>query len=112
MELPYKPTNVLHRHGGKITEVTEIRHQIGKPRDGYSTDAWYFMGKVEWRDGSGSDKLHPIDVPCLCSDTDAGMAEIRDLSALVMDYLREHGEWRESKPEGWYAHRSEKRRAA
>jgi hypothetical protein len=114
MQLPYKPTNVLHRHGGKILELTEIRHQTDKPSGGYSRDAWYFMGRVQWGDGKGdTNRLHPIDVPCLCSDTEEGMNEIRAISDLVMDYLHEHGEWCEGKPhEGWYAHDRKQRRAA
>jgi len=111
MKLPYKPTNVYHRHGGAILEVTSIRHQTDKPRDGRSRDAWYFMGRVKWRDGSGDEsKLHPIDAPMMCADTDEGHAEIRGLSELMMEYLREHGDWcgRGSKHEGWYAHRKAK----
>jgi hypothetical protein len=106
MKLPYKPTAVYHRHGGKILEVTEIRHQTEKPSGGYSRDAWYFMGRVRW-DGSGTgDKLRPIDMPMLCSDTPEGQDEIRGLSDLMMAYLREHGEWFETNPhKGWYAHR-------
>jgi hypothetical protein len=107
LQLPYKPINVLHRHGGKILEVTEMRHQTEKPSGGYSNDAWYFMGRVRWEDGSGGgDKLHPIDVPMLCSDTPEGQQEISALCELTMAYLHENGEWFDSKPhEGWYAHR-------
>jgi hypothetical protein len=114
MQLPYKPTNVFHRHGGKITEVTEIRHQTEKPSDGYSRDAWYFMGRVQWDDGSGSDdRLHPIDPPMLCSDTPEGHAEISALGDVMMKYLSGHGEWSKSKPhQGWYAHDRKQRRAA
>jgi hypothetical protein len=105
MKLPYKPINVLHRHGGKILELTEIRHQTEKPSGGYSRDAWYFMGRVQWDDGSGTgDKLHPIDMAMLCSDTQEGQQEINGLSDLMMAYLKANGEWRESKPQGWYAH--------
>ena len=109
MQLPYRPTNVFHRHGGKIVEVVEIRIQKEKPSGGYSRDAWYFMGRVKWNDGSGSDdKLCPIDMPMLCTDTPYGHVEINGLSDLMMAYLNEHGEWRKSKPQGWYAHRETK----
>jgi hypothetical protein len=108
MQLPYTPTNVLHRHGGRILEIVGIKHQTDKPRDGYSSDAWYFTGRVKWNDGSGDEsKPQPIDAPMLCSDTEQGAAEIRELSDLMMVYLREHGTWcdAKSKHEGWYAHR-------
>lgn len=110
MKLPYTPVNVLHRHGGKILEITGIKHQVDKPRDGRSMDSWWFVGRVKWEDGSGSEaKESPIDVPMLCSDTESGMDEIRGLSDLMMDYLKTHGEWHEhGKHEGWYAHRKER----
>lgn len=78
-----------------------------KPRGGHSQDQWYFVGAVEWFDGSGKGRTdQPIDMPMLCSDTDEGAAEIKELSALMSDYLAEHGDWCEGKPhEGWYAHR-------
>lgn len=107
IQLPYTPTNVLHRHGGRILELTSIKHQADKPSGGYSRDSWYFMGRVQWDDGSGDvSKQRPIDMQRLCSDNAAGGDEIRGLSDLMMEYLREHGEWSEGKPhEGWYAHR-------
>lgn len=110
MQFPFKPTAVFHKHGGRILEVTGIAHQVEKPRNGYSQDAWWFVGRVEWSDGSGSpDKLHPIDAPMLCADTPEGHAEINAMGDLMMAYLREHGEWRDAKPRGWYAHRPTKR---
>ena len=111
MQLPYKPTNVLlHRHGGKILEITEMRHQMDKPSGGYSRDSWYFMGRVQWEDGSGStDKLSPIDVPMLCAETESGRQEINALCGLMMDYLGKHGEWSdEGKHKGWYANRKDR----
>lgn len=114
MQLPYKPKNVMHRNGGKILEVTEIRIQLEKPTEGNSRDCWYFMGRVQWNDGSGqADKLHPIDMYSLCADDQAGQAEITELGAVMMAYLKEHGVWNDKGPHrGWYAHRTEKRRAA
>lgn len=111
IQLPYTPTNVCHRHGGTVLEITGIKHQTDKPRDGRSMDAWYFIGRVSWDDASGDTKTTvPIDVPMLCSDTDAGLAEIHDLTEVMMAYLREHGEWCDSKSkhEGWFAHRKAK----
>ena len=110
MQLPYKPINVFHRHGGTIVEITGIRHQADKPRGGYSTDYWEWTGRVQWGDGSGdANRETHIDPGCLCSDTPEGGQEISDLCGLMMDYLREHGEWFEAgKHRGWYAHRKER----
>ena len=107
MKLPYKPTSLEHRHGGKILEIVEIKHQADKPRDGHSTDSWYFIGRVQWDDGSGDPtKLSPIDMLCICADSPEGHDEINTLSTLMMDYLNEHGEWCEKgSHKGWYAHR-------
>lgn len=114
MQLPYKPDHVMHRHGGTVTEIAEIKIQLESPSDGHSRDAWYFIGTVSWDDGTVS-KGHPIDVPMLCSDTDAGQVEIRKLADLVMAHLKQHGTWNRAGPhEGWYANRpaTAKRRTA
>lgn len=109
MKLPYTPANVLHRHGGKVTKITRIKIQMERPSGGHSQDCWYFIGAVEWFDGSGCED-HPIDMRCLCADTPEGMEEIRGLSDLMMAYLADHGEWCDGKPhEGWYAHRPAKK---
>ena len=109
IQLPFVPTDVLHRHGGRILEITGIKHQVDRPRDGRSMDAWYFVGRVRWGDGSGDEsKPSPIDAQMLCTDTEAGKADILALSSLMSDYLAKHGEWRKTKPEGWYAHRKAK----
>ena len=109
MDFPFKPQHVVHRLGGKIVVVHGLRHQVNKPRDGRSLDAWWYVGDVEWFDGTKSTN-HQIDPPMLCFD-----GERKDWDALsdaMMDYLREHGEWRRSKPEGWYAHDRKVSRAA
>jgi hypothetical protein len=108
MKLPYKPTNVFHRHGGKIAEVTRIKIQKERPSGGYSRDAWYFIGAVKWSDGSGSCDSHPIDPQCLCYEDEIGRAEVDALLGVMHSHLLEHGEWRESKPQGWYATRKAK----
>lgn len=98
-----------------MLEITGIKHQTDRPRDGRSMDAWYFIGRVSWDDASGDVmKPCPIDVPMLCSDTEAGQQEIQDLSAVMMAYLREHGQWCDSKSkhEGWYANDRKVRSAA
>jgi hypothetical protein len=111
MNFPFKPKHLLHRHGGRITAIYSMRHQVNKPRDGRSLDGWWYIGDVEWSDGTKS-AMHPIDPPCLCYEDDAGHAEVVQLGDAMMNYLREHGEWRRAKPEGWYANDRKVRRAA
>lgn len=110
MQLPYTPKNILHRHGGRVLEITGIQHQKDKPRGGYSRDYWEWRGRVRWEDGSGdTSKETHIDPRCLVTDSPEGHAEINELGGLLMDYLREHGEWfDDGKHKGWYAHRKER----
>jgi hypothetical protein len=109
LELPFNPQHLVHRHGGKITAIHSMRHQANKARDGRSLDGWWYVGDVEWHDGTKSTN-HPIDPHCLCYETDAGREEVGALSELMMEYLAEHGEWCDSKSkhEGWYAYRTKR----
>lgn len=110
MQLPYKPQSLFHSFGGRILEITKIVVQTERPSGGHSRDFWYFIGKIEWNDGSGKpDTLHPIDMYLLCCDDDTGRAEVRALSDLMMAHLNEHGVWNDKGPhQGWYANRSAK----
>ena len=102
---PFKPQHAACRLG-KIVEITGIAHTIDRPQMGYSRDYWYYLGQVEWSDtGKTSEPnrhIYPYD---LWADTPEGFSEINDLSETMMGYLHEHGEWRKTKPEGWYANK-------
>lgn len=113
MQFPFKPQHIVHRHGGKIVEIKSMTHQVNKPSGGYSMDGWWFVGDVEWSDGTKSVN-HPIDPPMLCidGDNDAGRQEVSALREAMMGYLRDNGEWREAKPQGWYANNRKNRRTA
>lgn len=101
--LPFKPAAILHRHGGTITEITSIGHEVSKPQGGHSTDVWFYVGKVRW-DGTDAERSTEIEPWALCTDTPAGHAEISQLGELLMTYLRERGHWNDVGPhKGWYA---------
>lgn len=110
MQLPYKPSNVLHNHGGTIVEITGIEHKTDRPQQGYSRDYWFYVGRVRW-DDNGQESAGHIDPGNMCSDTQDGFKEIVALNELMMAYLNANGEWRESGPQGWYAHRKTKAKA-
>lgn len=115
MKLPYTPANILHRHGGRVLEITGIGHKIDRPQMGYSRDYWFYLGRVAWDDGSGDQKkIRQIEPFSLCASSPEGFAEINAVSDLMMEYLGEHGEWCDSKSkhEGWYAHNRKERLAA
>jgi hypothetical protein len=113
MQFPYKPKAVDHKHGGHITEITGLGHVTDKPKEGRSRDYWHFFGNVTWRDGTQSKGIE-IAPYALCQDSDEGHAEVIELMEAMNAYLREHGEWCDSKSkhEGWYAHERAVRRRA
>lgn len=87
-----KTKALMHRHGGRINEITGIGHE---------TDAsegrayYYFTGNVEWLDGSKSEAHHIEPFLIVLDEEQIGESEreyIRISDALA-DYLREKGEW-------------------
>lgn len=102
MKLPTTLTKTFHKHGGRIVSIENIGHAIDKPADGRSRDTWFFVGDVEWDDGTKSQSAE-IAPYCLAADD---QSEVHELLALMNDYLAANGEWFDSgKHQGWYAHR-------
>lgn len=103
MKLDMELRNTFHKSGGRITSVERIGHTCDRPENGRSRDSWYFVGNVEWRDGT---KSKGIEIPpySVCYHDEAGKPEIDDLMAFLNDYLLINGEWScEGKHAGWYA---------
>lgn len=82
-----------HKHGGRITELTEIRH--GR-HDGRAY--WDFVGNVEWHDG-GKSRGILISPVCLChGEAPEAREELDRALAALNDYLGAQGRWVAS---GW-----------
>ena len=107
MQFPYEPKTVDHCHGGKIVKVYGPAHKIDRPRGGYSRDYWFLDCDVLWVN-TGKTCRHEVEPFKLCAEEGHANPEIRELCDAMAAYLQEHGEWRESKPQGWYAHRKAK----
>lgn len=97
---------ILHRHGGRITAVTAIAHATER-----KVAHWYFVGNVEWDDGSKGNG-HEISPVCLCHDgTVEGLHEVRLILDRLKFYLMREGRWHESRtaPDGrvyeWTPHK-------
>jgi hypothetical protein len=103
---PMEPKMIGHAHGGRVVKVHGIEHLKGKPRDGYSTDFWFFRADVEWNDGSGTSVRTEVAPHMLCCDAPSENVELQSLLKAMGEYLAEHGEWkRGGKSQGWFAHR-------
>ena len=104
MKLDMELCNVSHKNGGRITRVDRIEHECAKPQEGRSQDVWYFVGDVEWHDGSKSKGLQ-IPPYAVCYSDDAGKASVDAIMAFLNDYLFINGDWCDhtTKHEGWYA---------
>ena len=103
LRFPYCPVDVSHRHGGTITQVDGIGHAVGTPRDGRSTDTWFFVGNVQWDDGGTSTgtEIAPFLLTCGA----AGKPAVDALLEAMNAYLLANGTWcgRDTRHEGWYA---------
>jgi hypothetical protein len=84
---------MLHRNGGKVIAVTHVGHETHK-----GVASWFFIGAVEWRDGSISDDAQ-IAPNCLCYDEgEAGDKEqVHYLLGKLNTYLEDAGEWHDQK---------------
>lgn len=85
--------HVTHKHGGKIVDVYSVGHETHK-----GVADWFFLGKVEWSDGTVSEGAR-IAPWALCADqknADA-QSEINALLEAMNSYLRKHGAWHEPK---------------
>lgn len=92
-----KIRHLTHRHGGTITDLFAIRH--GLTRRGQAE--WFFIGRVEWSDGSTSERveIYPI---CVCRDDEnpEANAESDAVFAKLTEYLNARGEW-VARGSGW-----------
>ena len=84
-----KIQHLQHRHGGRITDLTEIGH-VTQDRQAY----WFFIGRVEWSDGGVSEHVE-ISPVCLCRDPDdtAANDELDAAMGALNDYLARNGKW-------------------
>lgn len=85
--------HLMHRNGGRITEVSAIAHSTHK-----GVAYWFFIGNVDWRDGSKSIDAE-ISPSCLVrdEDDDIGRREVDDLLRQMNAYLATVGEWHDQK---------------
>jgi hypothetical protein len=102
---PFQPKAVFTKSGGTVIEIQGIEHKVDRPQMGHSRDYWYYLATIKWSDtGKTSEPgrhLYPYD---MCTDTPEGHIEINALSEAMMDYLREHGTWKQdAAPRGWTA---------
>lgn len=84
---------LTHRHGGTITAIHAVGHQTIK-----GVADWYFIGDVEWQDGTKSKatQISPVAV-CCDSAVDEQMAKWKRLHKVLNDYLESAGAWHEPK---------------
>lgn len=103
MKLPVELKHTMHKHGGRIVRITAIGHEANKPQDGYSRDGWWFVGDVDWFDGTKSDGIE-IAPWAACYD-EGNRTEVDALGDLLMEYLLANGDWYGPKSghQGWYA---------
>lgn len=102
---PFTPERLHHRHGGVITTVHGIEHIKGKPRDGLSTDYWFFRADVEWDDATVS-KNTEVPPHMLVAEDAPNHPHLKLLLEAMNAYLAANGEWRrDAKLQGWMAHR-------
>lgn len=84
-----KLNHLHHKHGGKITAITKVGHRLSN-----GVEEWFYIGDVDWSDGSKSPgaTIYPW---ALSQDSPESVAEINQVSELMMDYLRSRGTWLE-----------------
>ena len=104
MDFPVTLKNTFHKHGGRIISVSGIAHEANPPKQGYSRDTWWYIGDVDWNDGTKSDNLE-IAPWAVCYLDENQREEVLALSEALSDYLSHNGTWcgHESKHQGWYA---------
>jgi hypothetical protein len=82
---------LLHKHSGKITAITAIGHETYK-----GVADRFFIGSVEWRDGSSSKDIHIAPI-ALCGSNDEDKPAIDSLMKQLTEYLNEAGDWHDMK---------------
>lgn len=86
-----------HRHGGRILSLDSIKHERNGLRGRLAGYCWYFMGTIQWSDGSRSDAA-TIPPTMLCADKPEGNAELGHALHCLNQYLATRGAW---EPCGW-----------
>ena len=107
MKFPHTPVGVDHKFGGKIVTVHGVAHKTDTPKGGQSRDYWFFDCDVQW-DDSGKISRTEVEPFKLCANGGGANLELQALNAAMDKHLRDNGEWRETAPRGWYAHRKVK----
>lgn len=99
-----KIEHLLHKHGGRITEIRTVAHATNKKEPAF----WFYEGSVKWDDGSESEhvEIAPWAV-CYDQDDEKADAEYHALTHHLTTYLREKGAWngRIWKPKEKFGHR-------
>ena len=79
-----------HKFGGRITEISAIGHETLE-----GVAEWFYIGRVEWSDGSISKTAHISPAHLCCEDTPEAKQEYRFVTSAMSDYLAECGTWHE-----------------
>jgi hypothetical protein len=79
---------LLHRSGGTITAVRAIGHDTYR-----RVSDWFFIGRVEWHDGSVSESVRITPTGLCHDDSEASQARVRDLMRQLSEYLEVAGSW-------------------
>lgn len=88
-----KINHLRHKHGGIIRNIHYIGHEIVK-----GVADWYFVGDVDWDDGTKSNKLQiaPWAV-CRIEDTVDAVTECNAVFERMSEYLTKKGNWHDTK---------------
>lgn len=87
-----KIEHLLHKHGGRITEIRAVGHHTWK-----GVASWHLVGNVKWDDGTESEKL---EIPPFCLARDGSPEAVDELAAVLESmnaYLSREGEWHDMK---------------
>lgn len=88
----FEPKALLHRHGGRVTSLLRIEHVTLKP----NRPTWFFVGTVDWSDGSG-DRATEVEISptVLAVGSDEGNAEYDHVLKALETYLSRNGKWQD-----------------
>jgi hypothetical protein len=84
---------LMHKHGGTILSLHAIAHETHK-----GVADWFFVGHVQWDDGTESPdaRIAPYQLCCDADDAAADTTIRRAMRALV-NYLGDAGDWHDAK---------------
>lgn len=90
-----KTKALMHRHGGRITQITGIAHEAHADTKDTRPASYYFLADVEWFDGTRSNELKVPPFAIVLDEENMAQAE-REYTLVsdnLADYLRVKGEW-------------------